>query len=222
MKDEYSDTYGKNAEYPARRYSYNLRLEKIRSHLGDCGDVLNIGCASCDYDIDLMRIGKRMVSLDLNHDYLMIARSKDADLTVMNADALHLPFAGETFDAVVVANSFRYFINPANPLEEIRRVLRKNGTLILLDHNRHCPDSLLIRQDVVRYYTIDELRSELGNCGLEFSKSEFLLIPFFFTPIGLMRIVSKIGNMVAPTFIGEILPEILIDAKKDEPAVSPE
>ena len=222
MKDEYSDTYGKNAEYPARRYSYNLRLEKIKSHLGDCCDVLNIGCASCDYDIDLMKIGKRMVSLDLNHDYLMIARSKDADLALMNADALHLPFSDETFDVVIVANSFRYFIDPAEPLKEIRRVLRNNGMLILLDHNRHCPDSLLIKADVVRYYTVDELRSELGKCGLEFSGSEFLLIPFFLTPIGLLRIVRRIGNLIAPTFLGEMLPEMLIDAKKGESRVSPE
>ena len=222
MKDEYSDTYGKNAEHPARRYSYNLRLEKIKSHLGDCGDVLNIGCASCDYDIDLMKVGKRMVSLDLNHDYLMIARSKDAHLTLMNADALHLPFSDEAFDAVIVANSFRYFIDPAEPLREIRRVLRNNGTLILLDHNRHCPDSLLIKQDVVRYYTIDELRSVLSNCGLGVLESEYLLIPISFTPVGLLRIVSRIGNMVAPTFIGEILPEMLIYAKKNEPMVSTE
>lgn len=222
MKDEYSDTYGKNAVYPARRYSYGLRLEKINSHLGDCRDVLNIGCASCDYDIDLMKTGKRMVSLDLNHEYLMIARSKNTNLALMNADALHLPFSDESFDAVIVANSFRYFIDPAEPLREIRRVLRNNGKLILLDHNRRCPDTLLIRQDVVRYYTVDELRRVLSNCGLEFSENEYLLVPIFFTPTGLLRILDKIGNMIAPTFIGKILPEMLIDAKKNELTVSPE
>jgi hypothetical protein len=91
MKDEYSDTYGKNAKYPARRYSYNLRLGKIKLHIRDCEDILNIGCASCDYDIDLMKIGKRMISLDLNREDLRIARSKDVDLILMNANALYLP-----------------------------------------------------------------------------------------------------------------------------------
>jgi len=221
MKDEYSDTYGKNAEYPARRYSYNLRLGKINSHLEDCRDVLNIGCASCDYDVDLLKTGKRMVSLDLNRDYLIIARSKDANLALMNANALHLPFSDESFDAVIVANSFRYFINPAEPLREIRRVLRNNGKLILLDHNRHCPDTLLIRQDVVKYYTVNELRKVLSDCGLDLSESEYLLVPIFFTPTGLLRIMDKIGNMIAPTFIGKILPEMLIDAKKNKLTVSP-
>jgi hypothetical protein len=92
----------------------------------------------------------------------------------------------------------------------------------LLDHNRRCPDTLLIRQDVVRYYTVDELRRVLSNCGLEFSENEYLLVPIFFTPTGLLRILDKIGNMIAPTFIGKILPEMLIDAKKNELTVSPE
>ncbi len=220
MKDTYSVSYGKNAEYPARRYSYNLRLEKIKTHLGGCEDVLNIGCASCDYDIDLKETGKRMVSLDLDQDYLKIAQSKDASLVLVMADALHLPFSDESFDAVILANSYRYFIDPVEPLREIRRILKNDGKVVLLDHNRHCPDSLLIRKDVIRYYTVPELRRMLDDCGLRFLGSEYLLVPVFFTPIQLLRIVGRIGDLIASTFIGEILPEMLINARKQDSMVN--
>jgi SAM-dependent methyltransferase len=116
---------------------------------------------------------------------------------------------------VIVANSFRYFIDPSEPLKEIRRVLRKDGKLILLDHNRHCPDSLLIRQNVVKYYTIDELTGIISISGFELLKSEYLFIPIYFMPPALLGFVEKIGDLLSSTFVGKIFPEMLIDVKKD-------
>jgi demethylmenaquinone methyltransferase/2-methoxy-6-polyprenyl-1,4-benzoquinol methylase len=51
----------------------------------------------------------------------------------VEADALHLPFAGQSFDVVVSAFGFRNLANYAKGLEEIHRVLRPQGEVGILD-----------------------------------------------------------------------------------------
>src|SRR5262249_43547052 len=53
---------------------------------------------------------------------------------VMNAE--HLSFADESVDTVVDTLSLCTFPNPVATLKELRRVCRKSGRLLLLEHGR--------------------------------------------------------------------------------------
>jgi ubiquinone/menaquinone biosynthesis C-methylase UbiE len=55
-----------------------------------------------------------------------------------------LPWARETFDAVVAVHSFQFWPYPNRTLGEIHRVLKARGKLVLIlrDHSRHAPDWL--------------------------------------------------------------------------------
>lgn len=48
----------------------------------------------------------------------------------MKKDATALPYAPETFDAVVISNALHIMPNPKAALSEIRRVLKPDGILI--------------------------------------------------------------------------------------------
>lgn len=49
-------------------------------------------------------------------------------------DCEHLPFAEESFDAVICSNSFHHYPNPQDFFNSVYRVLRKGGRLILRDY----------------------------------------------------------------------------------------
>ncbi|HEX7733667.1 MAG TPA: class I SAM-dependent methyltransferase [Ktedonobacteraceae bacterium] len=57
-------------------------------------------------------------------------------LTLTQADVETLPFADKSFDCVVATLVFCSVGDPARGLQEIRRVLKPGGTLLLLEHVR--------------------------------------------------------------------------------------
>ena len=76
-------------------------------------------------------------SIDLAHQMLLQARLKKKDAGLIQADALTLPFTAQTFSGVICHNSFPHFQNKLQALIELRRVLQKDGNLLILhDNNR--------------------------------------------------------------------------------------
>ncbi|MCL5743866.1 MAG: class I SAM-dependent methyltransferase, partial [Acidobacteria bacterium] len=69
---------------------------------------------------------------DLTPGMLSLARSGGLEC-VLCADAMRLPFAAGTFDAVFVGYGLRNFPRLEDALAEIRRVLKSGGTLVSLD-----------------------------------------------------------------------------------------
>ncbi len=57
-------------------------------------------------------------------------------ITLTSASIEALPFAGQTFDSVVVTQVFCSVADPLQGLREIQRVLKPGGTLLLLEHVR--------------------------------------------------------------------------------------
>lgn len=77
-----------------------------------------------------------MVGIDLSGNMLELARQKCQpfpQVTFQVARALALPFADQTFDMVVSASAFHYFDDPVRALAEMKRVLKPQGTVIILD-----------------------------------------------------------------------------------------
>jgi demethylmenaquinone methyltransferase/2-methoxy-6-polyprenyl-1,4-benzoquinol methylase len=75
-----------------------------------------------DFSLEMMRVGQ--------------ARENGAHMGWSGADALALPFADHTFDAVVSAFLLRNVSDIHSALEEQRRVLKPGGRLVALDTTR--------------------------------------------------------------------------------------
>jgi ubiquinone/menaquinone biosynthesis C-methylase UbiE len=134
------------ADYDRRWARYNARsLALLRPYLvdGEMGDVLDLACGTANL---LARLGDwgvrvtRYTGVDLSREMLRGARAKvDAShipAAVIAADARALPFADGRFDTVVSASALHDFPEPARALDEVRRVLRPGGRLLLLDWSR--------------------------------------------------------------------------------------
>lgn len=95
------------------------------------GRVLDLGCGTGQLAHRLRLMGARVVGCDFSRGMLAAARARDRRVAWIQADALHLPFAGAAFDAVVSTQAFHWFPDQAAALREIARVLRPGGVFVL-------------------------------------------------------------------------------------------
>jgi len=119
----------------ARRYRSLLARPEAR--------ILDLCCGTGDLALALAEeagvAGARVVGADFAHAMLVRALAKSekhapgAGPAFLEADALALPFANESFDLLAAAFGFRNLANYAAGLAEFRRVLRSGGTVAILE-----------------------------------------------------------------------------------------
>jgi ubiquinone/menaquinone biosynthesis C-methylase UbiE len=97
----------------------------------------SITYAGCDYS-------ELMVSASIKLNEIYIANGQAAFYT---ADADKLPFANESFDKAFSINTIYFWESPANELEEIWRVLKPSGQLVIAIR----PKDLMRRLPFVQY-----------------------------------------------------------------------
>jgi SAM-dependent methyltransferase len=98
--------------------------------------LLDIGCGTGALLEQLSRAypGAHLAGIDPCPEMLQIARGKvprSVSLAVGFAESL--PFASHSFELVVSVSAFHFFRQPVRGLEEMRRVLRPGGRLVLTD-----------------------------------------------------------------------------------------
>lgn len=100
--------------------------------------VLDVACGTGDLSIELASHAKaKIIGTDFCRPMLKIADEKTgrAALPVpyLEADAMQLSFANESFDAVTIAFGLRNLSNFSDGLAELRRILKPGGTLVVLE-----------------------------------------------------------------------------------------
>lgn len=114
--------------------------------VAQCGvKILDVGTGTGDLAFKLAELSgptTRIVGIDFCERMLEHARHKAvaqgfvAQCQFLLADALDLPFADESFDAVTCAFALRNFADIPRALGEFRRVLKPSGQVVILDLGR--------------------------------------------------------------------------------------
>lgn len=109
--------------------------------------VLDLCCGTGDVLLELQGIAATQVmGADFSHPMLVAAQQKAARKNVQaclfEADALELPLAEESLDAISIAFGFRNLANYAYGLTELGRVLKPGGTLAILEFS-HPPGAFV-------------------------------------------------------------------------------
>jgi len=102
--------------------------------------VLEAGCGVGAQTVSLARNSPdaQFVSIDLSAESLATARARVRDAAIKNvsfqqANILHLPFEKESFDHVFVCFLLEHLANPLRALHCLRRVLRRGGSLTVIE-----------------------------------------------------------------------------------------
>ena len=105
-------------------------------------------------------------------------RFKSSKLKFLMADAEKLPFEKNQFEAVFCLDSIEHFFEPEKVIREMRRVLKKDGYLVILVHTK----SLLFRiiwffwentkgwvwkGTHIRKFSAEQLKKLIKNAGFE-------------------------------------------------------
>lgn len=118
--------------------------------------VLDVATGTGDLALQLARAipGAAVTGIDLSEGMLSVGRRKVEEaglagrITLQQGDCLNLPFPDGSFDVVTVAFGVRNFEHLDRGYAEMARVLRKGGTLIILELS--VPSSPLVKP----FYTI--------------------------------------------------------------------
>jgi demethylmenaquinone methyltransferase/2-methoxy-6-polyprenyl-1,4-benzoquinol methylase len=118
--------------------------------------VLDIATGTADLAIALRKKAKvRVTGVDIAWNMVQIGNRKiresgfAADISLLVGDAEHLEFLDSTFDAAMVAFGVRNFENLGKGLSEMKRVLKQNGKILILEFSH--PHAFPLRQLYAMY-----------------------------------------------------------------------
>jgi ubiquinone/menaquinone biosynthesis C-methylase UbiE len=122
-----------------RRYIANtLSFLKTWAEISPLDIVLDVGCGTGEFERLLLAeySSLKIVGVDISEKMLAIAKQKCSiypQVSFELASASALPFNSDSFDVIVSASSFHYFDDPLAALTEIKRVLKPDGKVVILD-----------------------------------------------------------------------------------------
>jgi SAM-dependent methyltransferase len=151
-------------------------LEHVKINPGDT--ILDVGCGGGRGIRTLALMARKVYGVDYSPTSVAAARRHNADLIavgrvdIREASVSALPFADATFDVVGAVETHYYWPEPVKDFQEILRVLKPGGTLLLIaeTHRDQTFSALLILPMVLlraRYLTVQEHRDILRVAGFE-------------------------------------------------------
>ena len=118
----------------------SIAVKKVRDLVGSSPAMCLDACSGTgDLAIALDRgLKTKVIASDFCHPMLYRAGRKPAakNIRIVEADALQLPFSNGAFDALTIAFGLRNLQDPYRGLEEISRVLRPQGAVVILEFSK--------------------------------------------------------------------------------------
>jgi ubiquinone/menaquinone biosynthesis C-methylase UbiE len=129
-----------------------LLLNRLRKkHISSAtGAVLDVACGTGE-NFPYLGKASSITALDLSSEMVREAdrrrRQMGIDIELMVGDAQEMPFPDETYDHVVSAFSTCTFPDYVAAFREMRRVVKPDGRILLLEHGRSGVGWIARRQD---------------------------------------------------------------------------
>ena len=112
-------------------------IRKLQSLVSAQPHVLDVACGTGDLSIEIFEhTAGKVVGLDFCRPMLQLAREKTRRIDFVEGDALRLPFADGTFDAVTIGFGIRNLASIEAGLTELRRVLKPRGWAAILEFSQ--------------------------------------------------------------------------------------
>lgn len=95
--------------------------------------ILDLAAGTGTSSAPLAARGAAVVPCDFSLGMLRVGRRREPGLAFVAGDAMRLPFADATFDAVTISFGLRNTVDPEGALSEMARVTRPGGRLVVCE-----------------------------------------------------------------------------------------
>lgn len=120
--------------------------------------VLDVACGTCDVALEISAQLKgfaNITGLDFSFGMLSLGkkkinRKKNRTISLLNGEALNLPFKRGQFDGVFIAFGIRNIMNRQHAIHQFHHVLKKDGRLAILELTT--PEKGLFRSIYLLYF----------------------------------------------------------------------
>lgn len=118
--------------FPLGEYAFAIEWRALASELGrpSGARILDVGCGSGRFMRRLEEAGALVVGVDVDAGVLEVARTRVRG-PLLRADASRLPFADAAFDISIAVTVLEFICEPRRVLEEMARVTRPTGRLVI-------------------------------------------------------------------------------------------
>lgn len=151
---------------------------------------LDIGCGTgwaVRHASKIIKENGKAFGIDLSPKMIEIAKSNsqnNQNVFFFQANAENLPFEDNFFEFIICTNSFHHYFDTLKVLDEVFRVLKKEGEIYILDVTT---DGFLAKmldkvfqkeeQEHVKYYSTQEFKEFYAKANLNYIASK-LILPF--------------------------------------------
>ena len=141
--DDWPEKYDQWFETPigglVREYESRLLLEMARPARGE--RILDVGCGTGIFTLDLLAAGARVTGLELSRPMLRRAGKKASGLpfSMVQGDMRGLPFADRSFDKTVSVTAIEFVEDARAAVAELFRVTRPGGCIVVACLNSLSP-----------------------------------------------------------------------------------
>jgi ubiquinone/menaquinone biosynthesis C-methylase UbiE len=141
--DDWPDRYEKWFTTPigslVKRVEWELILDFLRPGPGDF--ILDAGCGTGIFTLDMLSCGARVVGLDLSLSMIRRAgqKARNPRLRLLAANLLDLPFPENTFGKTVSVTALEFIPDGRKAVGELFRVTRGGGTVVVATLNSRSP-----------------------------------------------------------------------------------
>lgn len=111
--------------------------------------VLDLAAGTGTSSTAIARAGARVVAADFSLGMMTEGRRRGAPVPFVGADAHHLPFADDSFDAAVISFGLRNVQDPRRGIAEMTRVVRPGGRVVVCEFST--PTARVVRTVYERY-----------------------------------------------------------------------
>ncbi|MCZ7526825.1 MAG: class I SAM-dependent methyltransferase [Acidimicrobiia bacterium] len=127
-----ADAYDRWFEEPWGRYAFAIEAQSLGEGMGPVdGDlVLDAGCGTGRFALELARAGGGVVGLDIDRSMLVVA-ARRLSVPFVVADVGDLPFGDGAFDAAVAITVLEFVPDPDRAFAELVRVTRPGGRVVV-------------------------------------------------------------------------------------------
>ncbi|MEZ5167494.1 MAG: class I SAM-dependent methyltransferase [Acidimicrobiales bacterium] len=201
--DRIADEYDDSLPAHVVEHYVDKRVRFISRHCPR-GRGLDVGCGTGVLAGRLTRVGYQMTGLDASQGMLDVMARTEPAVEGHHGTGAALPFADDTFDLTMTVAALHHVAEPAAvraTLMEMVRVTRRDGRIVIWDHNPRNPYWTILMKRVPqddgseRLIPEAEIESGLHAGGADIISSTQLGFVPDFVPPTLLRL-AKVGERV--------------------------